>query len=148
MSVVRFVADPARSGGLVTGPLGSAYTRNLSMELITKPQIEQLLANGRAQRAAADQNAGALDFKPVVKLFTPDAQCTWLLTELDPDDGLAFGLCDLGLGCPELGYVSLEELATVRGKLGLPIERDRHFIANKTISAYAEEARAQGRIVS
>jgi hypothetical protein len=23
----------------------------------------------------------ALDFKPVVKLFTPDAQCTWLLTD-------------------------------------------------------------------
>lgn len=28
--------------------------------------------------------------------FTPDAQCTWLLTEIDPDDGLTFGLCDLG----------------------------------------------------
>jgi Protein of unknown function (DUF2958) len=40
----------------------------------------------------------ALDFKPVVKLFTPDAQCTWLLTELD--DGLLFGLCDLGKGEP------------------------------------------------
>src|ERR1700691_5825137 len=119
MSVVRFVGDTPRSGGLVTGPLGSAYTRNLSMELITKPQIEQLLANGRAQRAAIDQEAKALDFKPVVKLFTPDAQCTWLLTELDPDGGLAFGLCDLGLGCPELGYVSLAELRTVRGKLGL-----------------------------
>jgi hypothetical protein len=30
----------------------------------------------------------------VVKLFTPDAACTWLLTELDPDDpDIAFGLC-------------------------------------------------------
>lgn len=33
---------------------------------------------------------------------------------------------------PELVYVSLAELATVRGKLGLPIERDLHFVANKT----------------
>ncbi len=41
------------------------------MELITKAQTEQLLANGRAQRAAIDQDAGALDFEPVVKLFTP-----------------------------------------------------------------------------
>ncbi len=41
------------------------------MELITKAQTEQLLANGRAQRAAIDQDAGALDFNPVVKLFTP-----------------------------------------------------------------------------
>jgi len=95
-----------------------------------------------------DKGDGALDFKPVVKLFTPDAQCTWLLTELDPDDGLAFGLCDLGMGEPELGYVSLVELQSVRGKLGLPIERDLHFEANKSISAYAEEARQLRRIVA
>jgi Protein of unknown function (DUF2958) len=69
-----------------------------------------------------DKGEDALDFKPVVKLFTPDAQCTWLLTELDPDGGLAFGLCDLGMGCPELGYISLAELSSVRGKLGLPVD--------------------------
>ena len=117
------------------------------MELITKAQTEQLLANGRAQRAAIDQDAGALDFEPVVKLFTPDAQCTWLVPEFDTD-GLLFGLCDLGLGCPELGYVSLIELHTVPGKLGLPIERDLHFDADKPISAYAEEARTRGHIVA
>jgi hypothetical protein len=118
------------------------------MTLITKALTEQLLANGRAQRTAMDNGEEALDFKPVVKLFTPDAQCTWLLTELDPDGGLAFGLCDLGMGEPELGYVSLVELATVRGKLGLPVERDLHFEANKPISAYAEEARERRRIVA
>ena len=117
------------------------------MEFIPKTQTEQLLANGRAQRAAIDQDAGALDFEPVIKLFTPDAQCTWLLTELDAD-GLAFGLCDLGLGCPELGYVSLVELRTVRGNLGLPIERDLQFEADKPISAYADEARVRGHIVT
>jgi hypothetical protein len=118
------------------------------MTLITKAFTEQLLANGRAQRAAMDKGEDALDFNPVVKLFTPDAQCTWLLTELDPDGGLAFGLCDLGMGEPELGYVSLLELATVRGKLGLPVERDLHFVADKSIAAYTEEARARGSIVA
>jgi hypothetical protein len=44
------------------------------------------------------------------------------------------------MGSPELGYVSLTELHTVRGKLGLPIERDEHFDADKTLSAYADEA--------
>src|SRR6202051_2856997 len=88
----------------------SANTRNLAMPLITQTQLDQLLANGRAQRAAIDNDQGALDFKPVVKLFTPDAQCTWLLPELDPDHELAFGLCDLGMGEPEIGYVSLTEL--------------------------------------
>jgi hypothetical protein len=117
------------------------------MTLITKALTEQLLANGRAQCAAIDKDEGAIDFKPVVKLFTPDAQCTWLLTELDSDD-LAFGLCDLGMGEPELGYVSLIELQSVRGKLGLPIARDLHFEADKSISAYAKEARQLRRIVS
>jgi hypothetical protein len=118
------------------------------MTLITKALTEQLLANGRAQRTAMDKGDDALDFKPVVKLFTPVAQCTWLLTELDPDDGLAFGLCDLGMGEPELGYVSLVEIASVRGKLGLPVERDLHFEADKSISAYADEARTRGRIAA
>jgi hypothetical protein len=118
------------------------------MTLITQPQLDQLLANGKAQRTAIDNDQGAIDFRPVVKLFTPDAQCTWLLTELDPDHELAFGLCDLGLGCPELGYVSLAELRTVRGKLGLPVERDEHFDADKALSAYADEARAHGHIVT
>ena len=118
------------------------------MKLITDSLTQKLLANGRAQRAAIDNDQPALDFKPVVKFFTPDAQCTWLLTELDPDGGLAFGLCDLGMGEPELGYVSLLELATVRGKLGLPVERDLHFEADKPISAYASEARSRGSIVT
>jgi len=118
------------------------------MTLITQAQLDQLLANGRAQRHAIDNDQGAIDFKPVVKLFTPDAQCTWLLTELDPDHELAFGLCDLGMGEPELGYVSLTELRTVRGELGLPVERDEHFEADKTLSAYADEARQHGGIVT
>src|SRR5580698_5109762 len=109
------------------------------MKLITDSLTQQLLANGLAQREAIAKGDNAIDFQPIVKLFTPDAQCTWLLTELDPDGEIAFGLCDLGMGCPELGYVSLNELATVRGQLGLPVERDLHFEADKTISAYADE---------
>ena len=116
------------------------------MSLLTDTQRAQLLANGRtnAPRNAAGQ--AGLDFVPIVKLFTPDAGATWLLTELDPDDDdIAFGLCDLGLGCPEPGYVSLTELATVRGKPGLPVERDCHFKADKPLTAYAREAYAAGR---
>ncbi|WP_446685751.1 DUF2958 domain-containing protein [Mesorhizobium caraganae] len=58
----------------------------------------------------------------------------------------AFGLCDLGLGCPEIGNVSLSELAAVRGSLDLPVERDRHFRADKPLSGYASEAGRVGRI--
>ena len=112
------------------------------MILITAEQRERMLANSR--RLCEDD-----DPLPVVKLFTPDAQATWLLSELDPDDdGIAFGVCDLGVGCPELGYVSLTEIANVRGPLGLPVERDLHFRPDKTIGAYAEEARAHSRIIA
>ena len=114
------------------------------MKLITDELRERLLANGR-QNLADDGH----DPAPVVKLFTPDAGATWLLTEIDPeDDDRAFGLCDLGQGFPELGYVSLAELEDLRGRWGLPVERDRHFKADRPISAYAREARLAGRIVA
>jgi hypothetical protein len=89
-----------------------------------------------------------LDFEPVVKLFTAAGNAIWLLTELNPDIHLAFGLCDLGLGEPELGYVSLAELSAARGPLGLPLECDLHFAPTLTISAYAERAREHRRIIT
>src|SRR5450755_4554581 len=85
------------------------------MKLLTTSLREKLLANGRANRDAdgLPREHGYIDHKPVVKLFTPDGAATWLLTEIDPDDpDRAFGLCDLGFGCPELGYVSLDRKST------------------------------------
>lgn len=109
-------------------------------ELLTDEDRIRLFAN-----ALADER----DHFPVVKLFTPDAGATWLISECDPDEpDRLFGLCDLGIGMPELGYVSFAEIRSVRGPLGLPVERDRHFVARMPLTSYAEEARAQGRIVA
>ena len=58
------------------------------------------------------------------KFFTPDGSWTWYVLEFDGVDTF-FGLVD-GFD-EELGYFSLIELESVRGKLGLPIERDRYF---------------------
>lgn len=102
----------------------------------------QLLANARI--AAGNPH---FDPPPVVRLFTPNAGATWLLTVLD-GEGLAFGLCDLGMGFPELGYVSLAELEAFRGRWGVSIERDLHFVADKPLSGYAREARLARRIVT
>lgn len=89
------------------------------------------------------------DGPPLVKFFCPDGAATWLISEADADDPqVLFGLCDLGLGYPELGYVSLAEISSVRGRLGLPVERDLHFVADKPLSAYAAEAQAKGRIIT
>ena len=109
-------------------------------ELLTIEDRVRLLVN-----AIADDQ----DPPPVVKLFTPDANATWLLSECDPDDpDRVFGLCDLGLGYPELGYVWLKEIAAFRGPLGLSVERDQHFITEKPLSIYAEDARVNGRLVT
>ena len=116
------------------------------MKLITSDIKARLLENGRLQQKASSAG-GEVDFFPVVKLFTPDGAATWLLTELDPEDAdLAFGLCDLGMGCPELGSVRISELEAVRGRLGLPVERDRHFKAEGSLGDYADLAREIGRI--
>lgn len=110
------------------------------MKLFTKPILKKLLSNG----AKPDK-----DYAPVVKLFTPDAGCTWLLSEINPNEqDMAFGLCDLGLGSPELGYVYLPELKQIRGKLGLPIERDRLFKGEYPLSVYAIAASTHQHIVS
>ncbi len=89
------------------------------MTLFTKTQTEQLKANCQAQIVRMNNGEADIDFKPVVKLFTPDAQCTWLLTELGNDD-IAFGLCDLGMGCPELGFVCMREIRELRGHSAFP----------------------------
>ena len=59
-----------------------------------------------------------------VKFFTPDSSWTWFGSEFDGED-IFFGLVD-GLE-KELGYFSLSELESVRGPMGLPIERDLYF---------------------
>jgi hypothetical protein len=128
--------------------IGAAQAKETKMKLLTEEIRERLLKNGALHRRMQEQNSeSVIDFLPVVKLFTPDAGATWLLTEIDPDDhDRAFGLCDLGMGYPELGYVSLSELAALRGRLNLPVERDLYFMPAKTISAYADDARAAGAI--
>jgi len=122
------------------------FAKTDALELLTADIKTRLLENGRQNAARIAEDGNTIDFHPVVKLFTPDAACTWLLSEIDPENpDLAFGLCDLGMGYPELGAVSLSEITALRGILGLPVERDLHFEAEKSLRAYADEARLLGR---
>lgn len=113
--------------------------------LIPDDLLARLIENGRI----AEVQDGFDPF-PLVKLFTPDAAATWLVTEAYPEgsDIRLFGLCDLGLGCPELGYQMLSEIEDVRGKLGLPVERDLYFVAEHRLSVYAKIARHAGMIIT
>jgi hypothetical protein len=66
---------------------------------------------------------------PVIhaKFFTPDSSWTWYVTEgeSEGDDFRFFGYV-LGFE-KEWGYFLLSELESMRGPLGLPIERDLYF---------------------
>lgn len=100
------------------------------MKLMTK-KIENKLTN-----AIPDCE----DNKPYLKLFNPCGAATWLLSEYDADNQVFFGLCDLGMGSPELGYVSLAELLQIRLPMGLKIERDLNWKPDHTLSEYARKA--------
>lgn len=117
----------------------------LTETLIPDDLRDRLIENGRLS-----EDRDKFDPFPVVKLFTPDAGATWLITEAYAEDGdvRLFGLMDLGLGSPELGYAMLSEIEDLRGGLGLPVERDLHFRAEYRLSFYTRLANLGGRIVT
>ena len=111
------------------------------MKLLTKA-IEKALPALYSQEKVAD---------PLVRLhyFNPTGAGDWYIIEGQHEDGgapcttddyLMFGLCDILE--PELGYVSLAELASYRGPLGLGIERDLNW-TTKPLSE-VKEARGYG----
>ena len=112
------------------------------MQLLTKEIKAKLLRNG-------DVTNRGNDHRPVVKYFGGSG-CTWLITEMDSaDEDTLFGLCDLGMGFPELGIVSLEELKSMRfPPFGLGVERDLHFKATAPLSTYTKASTIEQRIVA
>jgi len=115
----------------------SAGRKVRGMKLVTE-EIRKKLPPLYAQE---DKGGKAIVY---LKLFTPDGSFTWYITEGSPitdDSGKEvdfhfFGLVD-GLE-KELGYVALSELQSVRGSLGLPIERDLWW-EPKTLADIAPE---------
>lgn len=114
------------------------------MDLFTPEQRMRLICNGRIR-----EQGTLLSRPPILKLFTPDAAGTWLISAIDPaDEDRAWGLCDVGAGSPEFGWVSISVLMKMRGPLGRPVCRDEAFRPNASLGAYAEEARRVGIITA
>ena len=51
---------------------------------------------------------------------------TWYITEISIDEDIAFGYVVSSFGS-ELGYFSLQEIESIKGSLGLGVERDIYF---------------------
>lgn len=92
------------------------------MKLFLDKHLKQMIKNHNEQD-------GSKSFKAVVKLFNPVDRGTWYLSELDPETNVAFGLCCVHE--KELGYVSIDELQSLKLPLGLSIERDLLFKMNE-----------------
>ena len=86
------------------------------MELIPKEIKEQI----PSLYATENQNNPTV----FVKLFLDS--WTWYITELSIDGDIAFGYVVSPFES-ELGYFSLKELETIKGALGLRVERDLSF---------------------
>lgn len=110
------------------------------MELFTPEQRQQLLKNG------TDRDK---DHPPVVRLFMSNTACTWLISEIYGEEmDYAFGLCDLGMGFPELGYCYLTEMLDAENPhQGIKLLSDSQFRGNHPMSTYQAAARDHCRII-
>jgi hypothetical protein len=81
-----------------------------------------------------------------VKLFNPMGAGTWYITAYNPEDKMAFGFVNLGdAEMAELGYISIEELETLRLPLGMKIERDLWF-SPMPLKDVMEKVKAGGHV--
>jgi hypothetical protein len=91
------------------------------MKIITK-EVEQAFAKqGDCSQKSMEE------IRIVLKLFNPQGAGTWYLYEkLDDDVYMCFANLDDPMNA-EIGTVSMQELMSFKGWLGLGIERDMHF---------------------
>ncbi len=116
---------------------------NKLLNSLTKAELETLKSNYEINDALIQKGLNPKAFDVVVKFFNPTGMGTWYLTELSPD-GIAFGLCHLV--DVELGYVSLEELASLRLRGGLGIEKDRYFSGKDlSLSSLSKKLREENK---
>lgn len=114
---------------------------------LTQDLYDRLLQNGLEQRELSSRDDWK-DHTPVVLLYLPNTEFKWLLTELDPDNpSIAFGLCDLGMGFPETGSVSLSELEEARHPFGLKVLRDTTFKTEKSLGYFEDLAHKHRKII-
>jgi hypothetical protein len=104
------------------------------MKLMTKEIEKRIPKLYSTEKVALEEKVA------VCKFFDPCGRYTYYVVEGEyemedgqPLDYRFFGYCvsPLGPDCDEWGYASLNEIARVRNRFGLGIERDLHFEPKK-----------------
>ena len=103
----------------------------MAQKLLTKALAKKLPA------LYSQEDKTAAEVKVPVKFFTPWANWTWYATEFDGEDTF-FGWC--AGPSPELGYFSLAELQSLKGPVGLTVERDAWWDEATTLAEVKEGA--------
>ena len=139
---------PIRAGAAGAAPAGRKSQMQDAHVLVPDELRKALRANVRR----------GCDVPPVLKIFSPAGAATWLIHSVESDHDTLFGLCDLGMGFPELGSVSLQELqettvpvrVLINGErhvdFRMQMERDLHFRPAHSMEVYAEAAREHDHI--
>lgn len=101
------------------------------MELILQSVLKKLPPLYSTKNTSSDK------VKVPIHLFSPWGSFDCYIFEYDPAERVARAFIKMG-GQEEIGLVSIDELESVRGPLGLKIERSVHWDANTKLSKYIE----------
>lgn len=113
------------------------------MKLLTADILAKLQAQDPYHPSGPGRELSTDELTVVVKFFTPDSSWTWYAVSASKDeesgDVQFFGFVN-GLEA-ELGYFWLSVLESVRGPLGLPIERDLYWTPKSLAEVMTEVRR-------
>ena len=87
-------------------------TQRYNMSLLSKEQIKDI--------PNLYETESIKDPKVYLKITCLDS--TWLITELNKEDNLAFGFCEVQKGLGELGYVSIQEIEDLQRYYPIQVE--------------------------
>ena len=92
------------------------------MKLFTKAVLN------KAKKYPLYSQDGKGDDAVVIVKFFGGSSFSAFITEMDVETGMMFGLIDMGMGSPELGYITRQQIEEMRfPPFGLGAERDRYF---------------------
>ncbi len=131
----RFACPGLRGVGCAVAPVSGAKrsaekTEILAGALERKGVRYVKLMTKKLEKRFAQVGSQENEEDPIIvaKFFNPAGAGTWYATEYDPERRVFFGYVSLfGDYCDEWGSFSLDELESVRGPLGVGIERDLYF---------------------
>lgn len=127
----------------VEGPDGRRVERMVPLRRalaglgLTAEQIATLRANEAGLQV---EWAGGPTYDPVPVVRLQVGPCAWLLGSVNAE-GMAFGLCDLNAGYPELGLVAVAELLQVGASAASSFDAE-----GRTLTEWASRASRLHRI--